>query len=138
MSLQDAIYEIQASMRQVSGVKNAPNEPPENTANFPFVAAFPGNGTIYAEAHGQKRSLHNIDIELHVKRKDLPIDVRTATPFIDDIAGQILSDFQNSNYSAIDAMGIISYEFTPLSWGGTDTLGYRITVQDVKIRGTIA
>lgn len=135
--LQDAVYEIAASMREVSGVKNAPNEPPENTENFPFVAVFPGTGLIRAEGHGDKTGLHNIDIELHVKRKDLPIDIRIATPFINSIANQILSDRQNGNYSHINTFGDITYEFSPLMWGATKTLGYRITVNDVKLRGTI-
>lgn len=135
--LQDAVYEIAASMREVSGVKNAPNEPPENTENFPFVAVFPGTGEIEALARGDKKGLHNIDIELHVKRKDLPIDMRVATPFIDKIADQILSDRQNNNYTHINTFGAITYEFAPLAWGATQTLGYRVTVNNVKLRGTI-
>jgi len=137
MSLQDAIYEIQAAMREVSGVKNAPNEPPENTANFPFVSTFPGTGSISAKGYGDKTELHNIEIELHVKRKDLPIDMRTAVPFITDIVDKILSKRQDGAFTAFDTFGDITYEFAPLAWGETQTLGYRITLNDVKIRGTI-
>ena len=137
MSLQSAIYEIQAKMREVSGVKNAPNEPPETTDNFPFVATFPGTGEVGAVAHGDKRGLHNVNIELHVTRKDLPLDMRKAVPFVDLITDKLLSERQAAEFTEFDTFGSISYEFAPMAWGNVETLGYRFTINELKIRGTI-
>lgn len=137
MSLQAAIYEIQAEMRKVSGVKNAPNEPPESTDNFPFVATFPGTGEITAVAHGDKKGLHNVNIELHVTRKDLPIDMRKAIPFVELIADAILKARQAATFTEFDTFSGISYEFAAMAWGNVETLGYRFTINDLKIREII-
>ena len=138
MSLQSAIYEIQAKMREVSGVKNAPNEPPESTDNFPFVATFPGTGEITAVAHGDKKGLHNVYIEFHVTRKDLPIDMRKAVPYVDLIPDKLLESRQDGSFTEFDTFGVISYEFTPMAWGAVETLGYRFTINDLKIREIIS
>lgn len=138
MSLQDAIYEIQSAIRTVQGVKSAPNEPPDNTESYPIAVTVPGNGTYMVESHGSQRGLHNVEIQLHVKRKDLPIDMRTATPFIDRIVDKLFFERQASNFSTFDTFGDITYEFTTFKWGEQGTLGYVITLNDLKIRDTIS
>jgi hypothetical protein len=136
MSLQDAIYEVAAAMREVSGVKDAPNEPPESTDNFPFISTTPGTGSYVHEA-GVKKGMHDINVDLYVERKDSPLDFRRATPFIDRIVNKIFTKQKNGTWTSFSTFADVDYEFTTFLWADQPLLGYRIVLRDVKIQEAV-
>ena len=67
-TLQAAITQIQALTEAVSGVRAAPDEPPDQISHFPFVACFPESGYYTPGAPaGMMQGLHNIVVEVHVQ-----------------------------------------------------------------------
>jgi hypothetical protein len=130
-TLQDAITQVQTIVSGVSGIRAAPNYPPENINDFPFAVAFPGDGEFDIEMGNLSDGIHNIVVELHVARKDLPRDVATAGAYIDSISLALWSKPTLSG--RIRWFKKISYKFGPLGWGGADTLGIRFTIHGIEL-----
>jgi len=143
-AVQTVIGEIMDLMGALSGVKAAPDYPPEDMNSFPFIVAYEGPGMwMWGTAggtYGEKKALLSIIVELHVARQNLPNDAQRASYYSDAIPNAIMkgirTDFLNNSIDAIqqiDTTGLIA-----LKWGETDTLGYRFTIQGIKIRSDIA
>ena len=136
-TLEAAIAAIQTSIASISGIRSAPALPPEKmTAGvFPFVVAYPDTGTVEVNTPGEMKFLHNIVIEIHVARKDLPRDVDTLYPYAESVPNKIFTDVTFGG--AIQTFGALSYTFGVLNWGDGDTaiqtIGFRWTMEDVKI-----
>lgn len=133
-TLTDAITQIQTIVGAISGIKQAPIYPPEKMSEFPFAIAFPGAGTITTESAGTKRGLHQISLEIHTARKNMAQDVETVIGYGETVANAILGNLTLNG--SVDTVNGISYEFGPLGYDTTPTLGYKFTI-DVKIRNTI-
>ena len=133
--LLDAIGEIIDEIKTISGIRSAPDEPPESTDLFPFVVVYPGSG-VYEVGNpiGYTRALHNIVIELHVARKDLPRNYSTVMSLIDEIPIELGKLLKASGFSDLSTFESIEYSFLPMSYGGVDTLGVQYTITDVKIQ----
>lgn len=132
MSLQDVINDIQDSIGAISGIKNAPDYPPENINEYPFVVAYMGTGTIDFDAPPSTKGLHSIIVELHVARKDLPNDISIASPFVDSIPAAIMADVTLGG--TVQLFENITYEFAVMRWDAVDTIGFRFTVNGVSQR----
>lgn len=129
--LSSAIVYIQALMRQVEGVKAAPDYPPEQLDPFPFVVAFPGSGTWAFGGGGFARGLHTIELQVHIARKDLPHDVEAITKFVDLIPLKLLGD--PTLGGTISTFGTVRYEFVPMVWNSVSTIGVRFFIEGVKM-----
>jgi len=85
----------------------------------------------------QMKGLHNINIELHVARKDLPRDYLKVMDLIDIIPKELWNKLRTGGFSYLQTFGGsdsgINYTFGPLSWGAVDTLGVTYTIPMVKI-----
>jgi len=132
MSLQNVIDNVQAACRKIKGIKGAPSYAPEQINLYPFVVAYPGEGEIEFGAVGEMKALHNVVVEVHVARKDLPTDLRRVSGFVDSIPAALMDD--PTLGGSCDTFQTIRYRFSQLGWGGMDTIGYRFTVAGVKIR----
>ncbi len=137
-TLQSAIDEIQAQIRTLSGIRAAPDEPPDQISAYPFVVAYASSGEWRFQTPETKVGLHDIVVELHVARKDLPRDVQNAMSYSDSIPNAIMLALKDGTFSAIETFERITYEFVSLGWGGVDTIGFRFTVVGVKLSSTIS
>ncbi len=140
-TLDDAIGEIQADIRALDGIRAAPDYAPEQMNAFPFSVVYPGSGEFTSDVPGGMKGLHSITIELHVARKDLPRDIAKAMPFVQSIPNALLKAVATQGGDrfggTIDTFGRITYEFGPLDWGATQTIGWRFRMEGVKIKGDI-
>lgn len=139
-TLQQVIDQIQDTVGAISGIVSAPHEPPDQVSQWPFVAAYVKSGTwILGKPAGQMTGLHNIVVELHIARKDLPRDVTKAMTYAKSVPNAIGKAWLVSvTLSALEAIGPIEYEFTEMEWGGVITLGFRWTLTAVKTIDTFA
>ena len=85
-----------------------------------------------------KVGLHNLVVELHVARKDLPRDIQKALVYSESIPNVILLKFKNGTFTAIEMLDTITYEFLAMAWAGVDTIGFRFTINQVKMVSTVA
>lgn len=140
-TLDDAISEIQADIRALEGIRAAPDYAPEQLNVFPFCVVYPGSGEFVSDVPGGMRGLHSITIELHVARKDLPRDIAKAMPYVESIPNALLKTIATQGGDrfggTISTFARITYEFGPLDWGGTQTIGWRFRIEGVKIQGNI-
>jgi hypothetical protein len=135
--LKAALKEILDEIREISEIRRVPEEPPENNDAFPFVVGFPSTG-IYTGRPNVMKGLHNIAIELHVARKDLPRDYSKVMGIIDEIPYQLMKLQVDSGFSTVATFGQIDYTFGALQWAGIDTLGVTYIINDVKVETTIS
>ena len=137
--LDTAIGTALGYIRSLSGIKVAPTEPPEDMSNvWPFVVGYPQAGSFLEVPNGVRRGLHDIVIELHVSRNDLPTAYDLAIPYVDSIPNLLMSNAQDGWDGAISTFGEITYEFGALDWGDIKTMGVRFIVHDVKIQTAVS
>lgn len=136
----NVIQAIQDLMLTVTGIREAPDYPPEQLSDFPFAIAFPGEGvhdinTLTSNGTGERKFLGNVVLELHVSRVDLPLAVANSIGFGDTIPNVLLKN--PTLLGTADTFGSVSQTFGELNWGDTQTLGFRFTINDIKIRTDI-
>jgi hypothetical protein len=137
-TLDDAITAAIGYVGGLTGVKQAPTEPPETIGDFPFVAGYPGDGEWIETPAGLKTGLHNVIIELHVARKDLPFDYALAIPYVDSIPNVLFSNLTDKWDGTISTFDRITYRWGEMEWGSQKTLGLQFIVQGVKIQSAVS
>ena len=121
----------------VTGLRRVPDAPPETIDQFPFAVVYPSNGTYNTHTPEDMIGLHNINVEVHVSRKDLPRDFTSLLDLQDDIPSSLLSGLKDGDYSQLTTFGEISYTFGPLEWAGVPTLGVTYTISGVKVKADL-
>ena len=135
MALQDAIEKVQNLAGAVSGIRAAPDYLPESLNIFPFLVCYAGTGSFEYSPAGVMKGLHNIILELHVARHDLPRDTKSAMQYSDSIPKAIMAD--PTLGGTVSTIGRITYTFGGMQYGDQMTLGFRFTLEGVKLQTTI-
>jgi hypothetical protein len=135
-TLQAFIDQVQDAVGALSGIRGAPDEPPEAINVYPFAVAFAGTGD-YEQQKGKMRGNHNVIVELHVARKDLARDVAAAMAYAKSIPNAIYAAQEDGSLAASSYIGRISYTFGPMAWAGVPTLGFRFEIEGVRTEDTI-
>ena len=139
--LADAIYWIQDQMLAGTtglpqGIRSAPDYPPETLNVFPAVLTYEGPGVWKADSAASFTTLYSIVIDLHVARKDMARDLTTLRGLLTTIPMVIVNNptlgGNVQTYSQIDFSGLIA--LLPSTENQVGTIGYRWTIQGVKIR----
>jgi hypothetical protein len=137
-TLDDAITAAIGYVGGLTGIQLAPTEPPEKIGDFPFVAGYPSDGEWIETPAGLKTGLHNVIIELHVARKDLPFDYALAIPYVDSIPNVLMSNLTSKWAGTISTFDRITYRWGEMEWGSQKTLGLQFIVQGVKIQSAVS
>lgn len=137
-TLQQAIDQIQDLVGALTDIRAAPDEPPERMNAYPFAVCFAGDGAYHLGPPDLMTGLHNIILELHVARKNLPRDISTAMGFAKSIPNAIFAGFVAGSLPAISTFEQISYVFGTLpTWPDTPTVGFRFTIENVKTQDEV-
>jgi hypothetical protein len=131
-TIQDAITAIQGVVGGVSGIRAAPDYPPEDLSLYPFAVAFARSGSFEAAPVGSGKGLHTIVVEVHVGRSDLARDIKAAMPYGDSVPLALLAD--TTVGGVVSTFARVRYEFGPMAYGGLATIGWRFFVEGVKIQ----
>lgn len=123
MALIDTIIAYIQDCATNAGARYAPDFPPEQTAVYPFAVTFPARAEWTTPYAGAMKGLVTVRTEIHVQRRDLARDVERANVFAQAFPNEIWDDpTLNGNVDTV--LSVNQVEFGPLSWAGTDTLGY--------------
>lgn len=134
-TLQQAIDRLQELVGAIDGIREAPDEPPENIAVFPFAVAYASGGRWESVSSGWAIAYHTITLELHVSRRDLPRDVQKAMAYSESVIVALYNDpTLDGTVELINEP--IAYTFGPLGWGNTETLGFSFSIP-VKQKQTV-
>ena len=128
-------------LKNVAGLRRVPDAPPENNDQFPFATLIPASGSFEMQSSGWMVGLHDVEIHLHVQRKDLARAYVDIMPLLTDIPYQLISGLLNGRFDALETWGgedsPITYVWAPSSWQDTPTLAYIFTVPNVKVTDTV-
>jgi hypothetical protein len=133
--LENAIKQVQTYIGSLKGIKGAPLEPPDAINNYPFSVCYPDTGTFEIAPTLSKKGLHAVVIELHVNKKGVGASLATAIPFCAAIPNLLFSKLLNDNRwnGTIDTFRSVSYAYGQFTYGGVETVGFKFTVNDIKI-----
>jgi hypothetical protein len=125
MSVTGAVARLQTLSSGLTGMRLAPNYPPEQANAFPFAISYIDNGRLESARLGSVLSdgYHVLATEIHVARRDLPTAIESAEGFLALFVTALQGDpTLNSQVMIIERM---NYTFGALQYGGVDTIGYR-------------
>lgn len=139
-TLQDAIVKVQSYMATLPGVRQASSAPPDAIGAFPFITAYPASGSwLPGTPAGAKTGLHNIAVEVHVARKNLPSDYAAVVGFCETVPNILMKQLYADQWGGtIQTFARVSYQFTALNYAGVDTLGFRFTIENVKMISAVS
>jgi hypothetical protein len=130
MTIQAAITNLQAKALALTGVKAAPDKPPEGTGAFPFAVSYERSGTMVLRSANFADDLATIFTEVHVSRQILPVAINTAMALRDPFLVSIRDD--PTLGGSISTVREVRRTFGRLEWGGIETIGYRFEI-DIKV-----
>jgi hypothetical protein len=133
--LQNVVEAVISTVFNVGGISQAPTYPAEKLETFPFVVVYVDRGIWQFGANPLKTGLHNVAVELHINRKDLPIDTAKAMVFSDSVPNALLKN--PTLNGKCSTFGRISYQFGLLNWGESQTMGFRWVIEDIKCESAI-
>ncbi len=137
-TIQDVVAQVQIYMATLPDIRSAPANPPESVNAFPFVVTLPHAGNWESQSAAWKRGLHAIVIDVHVARKDAPRDYQKFVPFVELVPNLLFNKLFLDKWSGlIDTFRSIAYTTTTFDYAGTETVGLRFTVNDIKMQSAI-
>lgn len=135
--LDRAIGEIIDDLRMVDGIKSAPQVATDSALLFPFLVVFPGRGRLAQSPAEIYTGVHTIIVEVHVARVDLARAIKAVVPYGDTVPVEIFRGLNADHFnSTVSTIQEIRYNFGPLDWGGTKTIGYQFEV-DAKLQAAV-
>jgi len=134
--INQAVTYLQSLIESIDGMRQAPDEIPEQMNVFPFAVSYVSALTDSTQAtRGFQKNNFVITTEIHVARKDLPRDYARLSRFNTLFPAAVWGDL-NANTSAlggyVDTIQSVSGALTPSTWGGTETLAWTFTTS-VKV-----
>lgn len=136
MALQEVIAGIQDIAGGVSGIRVAPDYAPDVLNIYPACIAYPDSGTLISESDAWYVGLHNIRIELHFEKKELHKVLEKAIPLGEDLYEALMAD--PTFGGTVSTYNQITYEMANMEYSGIKTFGWRFTITDVKLMGTLS
>lgn len=126
------IAAIQDVVGAISGIRAAPDTPPESINQFPFAVCYPATGAWTPVSAGWMKGLHTVVIEIHVSRADLSTGVAQAMPYLLQVANALLRD--TTFGGTVQTFSELRYTFGRLVWGtqGTTHIGWKMEVVGIK------
>ena len=117
----------------VSGIRAAPKYLPEAINVYPTLVCYAGSGYIEGgNPAGSMRGMHNIILELHIAGGDLPRTQADSMSYASSIPAALLNN--PTLNSTVSTFGRITYIFGSMVYGKINTIGFRWTIEDVKIQ----
>jgi hypothetical protein len=125
---QDAIARVQAIALGLSGMKEAPDYPPESVNQFPFAVTYYRTGEITMEA-GWMKAVYTLFCELHFARQVLPLAVAKAMPYHNTMLAALQAD-PTLNGTVSTVVSPVLTTFGVLEYGGPENIhiGWRFTI----------
>ena len=124
------ITQLTTVLGGMTGVKQAPEHPPEGLNEFPIVICYVVKGRFSYGAGAPCVGVHTIHADVHLGRSVLPSDEEYARPYIlralAAIAGHV------HMHGTCEHCLLNEYQYGRLGYGTTETFGVRL-VLEVKI-----
>lgn len=133
MTLSAAISRIQYHADLCTGVKYAPDAPPETPGALPAVFTYPGDGRVDSLSYDNINSFDNVTVDYLTPRTLLDVAIANCITFIGEFPKKIILD--PTLNGAVTTVTDISYTVLDGTWGGTDVKIVRFRI-GLKIHGS--
>jgi len=130
-----AVQAVLSILRDIPGLRNAPNYPPEDPKMYPVLIGQVTEATWNKESGGQVRGLHTIQVGVYVPRKSLPQDIQSVMGYGELIKDKLLADTNARLAGTVDTVSeSITARFGDIEYyPGLVLLGWTVQIP-VKIR----
>lgn len=136
MSVVAVAEALAATVRELAGIKQAPDYPPDEINEFPFVVCYaqPGTSTITtvkgASGLPEFSSTDDFSVEWHNRPADLATNIREINTAVDDIRHALFRAWDAGDYRGVihRVMSLRVAEYGALGWDTTETWGVRFVV----------
>jgi len=126
---------VQDLVLSISGIASAPDFPPESPNVFPFVVCYPSSGNFGGFPTGTMTGLHNVIVELHINRKNMPLDMEKLQTYIEAIPKKLLGSPTLSG--TVQTYNGINYSINAVTWANVETVAVIYTINNLKIQETL-
>jgi hypothetical protein len=125
---------------ELMGVRFAPLHPTEMLAVYPAMVVYVQEVVWTIEIGGNsKLGLAAVVVEVHVQRaKGLHNAISDLQPYMESIATELITALRDGTFAQRFTFGEIRVELVSGEWGTDATMAARATIQDVKVRNTVA
>lgn len=142
MAIQDVINRMDTKIEAITGIKGVSNYLPEALPTAEnWVVIYPGQSEfIGGQPAGMMTALYSVVIEIHVPRATLPNSIAKVMPFFSAIPNALYDDlFDGYMSNTVSTIGnITSTGLISMNYAGIDTVGFRYTVNDIKLQSVVS
>ena len=135
-TLQGFIDELVVEFRTISEIKYTPSDPPARLVTWPATPVWAVTGVSRADFGSLVSYAHDVRVGILGPADDMTNLSRVLCSLLEPIVENIYGKYFGSLFTDIDAMGMISYTFGPIDWGGAVYFGFMLTIHDVVIKNT--
>jgi hypothetical protein len=139
------LEEVRASIHtlldaELTDVRFAPLHPTEMLAVYPAMVVYVQDVVWSIEIGGNsKLGLAAVVVEVHVQRaKGLHNAISDLQPYMESIATELITALRDGTFSQRFTFGEIRVELVAGEWGTDATMAARATINDVKVRNSVA
>ena len=136
--IEGAIAQIATVVGTVTGIRAAPNYPPDKMTYSPFAITYLGTAHLDNGPIGTRRDIFSVMIDVLIPMRKLDNDLATLTPFHDLIQAALQAQIRdnggkfNNSIQAWDGGLTVSY-LPKVDYAGLDCRGYRYEMLGIKI-----
>jgi hypothetical protein len=128
-TVQGAIDLFQAAFAQISGIQDAPADPPDTPDAFPFITTYIATGVARSNTPEDFRALWNLRVDFLVALGELPAAIQTMLTYPESILNAIYDTIKTNEIAA----GEVTIEYISLDFAGVTCNGLSFVIHDVKI-----
>ncbi|OQC57690.1 MAG: hypothetical protein BWX54_01143 [Verrucomicrobia bacterium ADurb.Bin018] len=135
--LYEAVKRVQVIVRDVPGIKLAPEDPTESASEFPFAFTYLSSEERMSDSYGAVRSDATLVCDVVIPRTNLAVNLQTLMPYADSIQNALYKDWIDNQWgSTITELKKTRCKLVNLDIAKQQMIGLRFEI-DVKIRDTI-
>jgi hypothetical protein len=121
----------------VAGIRDAPDQPPEQLGQDITAVVYSTEGRAEFEATGWLTTYDQVTVGVFVPLNDLPRRNEEMLPFRELIPTALFTALRSGDFSEVSNFDTITHRYGPFQWGGVDVFGYLFTISDVKLQTVI-
>ena len=136
-SLEGFLDELIAVVRQASGIRYAPDDPPSQIAASPAAVVWLASGRNIMAPPGVSTSHYGVRVALLTSMDNIATANQVILPRIETVVEAIWRGLTAGRLSNCQNIGQILLSYGPVEWGGVWLFGATIDLEDVKIQRTV-
>ena len=124
-------------VRDASGIRYAPDDPPSSLATDPAAVVWLTDGRSVIGPPDVATYHHTVRIGLLTAMSNIATANQRILPRLEPVIEAVWSRFRSPGFTHCQNIGQITYTYGPVEWGGVWQFGAIIDLEEVKIQRTL-